>query len=246
MKSLEKTVRILDALVQTNGARIAELSERLDIPNSTVHSHLSALEDHGLVYSDGDVYIIGLKSLYYSGSLLYDDDIYSLIEPKVRVLARETGERAQFMSEQDGQAVYLFTEVANEGAVQTDVRPGEFVAPHATAAGKAILAHYSDGRVDEIVDRHGLESCTPHTITDRDTLFEELATVREQGYAVNDEERILKHRAIGVPVLDPLDRPIGGLSVGGPAHRISSGDHHDMMVNLLLGTAEEIELNIQY
>ncbi len=134
----------LDALVQTNGARIAELSELLDIPNSTVHSHLSALEEHGLVHSDGGIYMIGLKCLYYSGSLLHNNTVYSLIEPKVRVLASKTGERAQFMTEQDGQVVYLFTEATNDAAIQTDVRPGEFVAPHTTAAGKAILAHYSN------------------------------------------------------------------------------------------------------
>lgn len=246
MKSLQKSVRILDALVETNGARIAELSELLDIPNSTVHSHLSALEEHGLVYSEGDVYVIGLKFLYYSGSLLYNNSVYSLIKPKVRALARETGERAQFMTEQGGEVVYVFTEATNDTAVRTDVRPGEFVAPHATAAGKAILAHYPESRVNEIIDHHGLEPCTLHTITERDAFLEELATVREQGYAINDEERILKQRAIGVPVLDPLDQPIGALSVGGPAHRVGSDEHHRLIVDLLLGTAEEIELNIQY
>ena len=190
--------------------------------------------------------MIGLKCLYYGGSLLHDNDIYSLVEPKVEVLARETGERAQFMVEQDGQVVYLFTEAIDDAAVQTDVRPGEFVDLHSTAAGKAILAHYSEERVDEIIDNHGLESYTPHTITDRDALHRELATVREQGYAINDEERIMKQRAIGVSILDTLGQPIGGLSVSGPAHRISNDEHHEMILDLLLGITEETELNIQY
>ena len=47
--------------------------------------------------------------------------------------------------------VYLFTEAIGDAAVQTDVRPSEFVGLHSTAAGKAILAHYSEERVDKII-----------------------------------------------------------------------------------------------
>lgn len=246
MKSIDKSVRILEALVQTNGARVSELSDRLEIPSSTVHAHLDALKEHGLVRSNGDINSIGLKCLYFSGSLLYDDDIYPLIEPKVTYLARETGERAQFISEQDGQAVYLFAKAIGDTAVKTDVRPGKFVDLHATAAGKAILAHMPEARVNEIIDYHGLTSYTAQTITDRESLFRELETVRKRGYAINDEERITKQRAVGAPVLNTVNEPVGAFSVSGPAHRINNGALREVIPNLLLGVTDEVALNIQY
>ena len=246
MKSIDKMVKILDTLVRMDGARVSELSNHLDMPDSTVHSYLSVLKKHGFVHSDGDINRIGLKFLHYSGVLLHENDVYSLIEPKVTTLARETEERAQFITEQNGQGVYLFTDTVDEAAVQTDVRPGKFVDLHATAAGKAILAHLPVERVEDIVSQHGLTSYTKHTITNFDSLVEELTDVRDQGYAINDEERILKQRAVGVPVLDSVDRPVGALSVSGPAHRIDSQQIHENISNYLLGTADEIELNIQY
>ncbi|WP_251330945.1 IclR family transcriptional regulator [Haloplanus pelagicus] len=246
MKSLDKSIKILDALVRSDGARVSELSDVLGMPNSTVHAHLSALKQHGLVRTDGDLNKIGLKFLHYSGSVRYDDEVFSLIEPKVTFLARETEERSQFIVEQDGQGVYLFTETIGDAAVQTDVRPGKFVGLHATAAGKAILAHLPDGRVDEIISQHGLTAYTPRTITERDALFEELSTIRDRGYAINDEERIMKQRAVGVPVLNPAGDPLGAFSVSGPAHRVDSDRLHETVSGLLLGTAEEVELNIQY
>lgn len=246
MKSIDKTVRILDALVRTNGARVSELSDLLEMPNSTVHSHVDSLKKHGLVHAEGDINKIGLRFLHYSGSVLYNNEIYSLIEPKVAFLARETEERAQFITEQYGQGVYLFTETIGDTAVQTDVRPGKFVDLHATAAGKAILAHLPESRVEEIIVEHGLTSYTPHTITDREALMEELSTIRAQGYSINDEERINKQRAVGVPVLNTVGKPVGAFSVSGPAHRLSDDEIHDRLSGLLLGTADEVELNIQY
>lgn len=239
-------VRVLDTLVKMDGARVSELSDHLDMPNSTVHSYLSALKEQGFVRSEGDINKIGFKFLYYSGHMLYDNDIYSLIEPKVTTLARETEERAQFITEQNGQGIYLFTDTVDDAAVQTDVRPGKFVDLHATAAGKAILAHLQLDRVEEIVAQNGLNSYTQHTITNFESLVEELSRIRDQGYAINDEERILKQRAVGVPVLNSFDRPVGALSVSGPAHRIDTQRIHEDIANYLLGTADEIELNIQY
>ncbi|RRJ31817.1 IclR family transcriptional regulator domain-containing protein [Halocatena pleomorpha] len=62
-----------------------------------------------------------------------------------------------------------------------------------------MLAAMPDERVDHIIDTHGLPERTVNTITDRDVLHKELATVHEQGYALNDSERIEGMRGIGVP-----------------------------------------------
>jgi DNA-binding IclR family transcriptional regulator len=246
MKTIDKTVRVLDALTETNGARVAELADRLEMPNSTVHAHLAALKRHGFVRSSGDHYALGLKFLFYGGAVLYGNAEYSLLDSKVTMLAEETGERAQFITEQNGRGFYLYAETESDTAVQTDVRMGKIVDLHPTAAGKAILAHLPVERVDAIIDQCGLEAYTEHTITDRDELLAELERIREQGYSVNDEERISKQMAIGVPVLDKLGEVVGAFSVSGPAHRIRNEEHQARIISLLLGTANEVELNLVY
>lgn len=246
METIDKSVRILRALVEENGARIAEVSQNLDIPDSTVHAHLSALSDHGLVQKHGDEYHIGPKFLYFSGSLLYDNDIYPLIESKVKYIAQETGERTQFIIEHDGKAVYLFAETVGEKAVKADVRPGKIVDLHSTAAGKAILAGYDDDEVESLLGDGELAQYTEHTLTNKERLRENLEQIREREYAVNDQERINKQRAIGVALNDSFEKPIGAFSVSGPTHRINDKDLHERLPNLLMGIAEEVELTIQY
>ena len=246
METINKSMRILNALVEKNGARISELNKELKIPNSTVHAHLSTLLDHGLVQKEGDEYKIGPKFLYFSGSFLYNDDIYPLIESKVKYIAQETGERAQFIIEHKNKAVYLFAETVGEKAVKTDVRPGKIVDLHSTAAGKAILASYDQNKVEKILNEISLNRYTDNTLTDEAELRINLDQIDEEGYAVNNQERINKQRAIGVAVNGAFGKTIGAFSVSGPTHRIDDNDLHDRLPNLLMGVSEEVQLTIQY
>lgn len=246
MKTIDKTVQILDALVKTNGARIAELSRQLDMPESTVHSHLKSLSQHGFVQNKGGIYVLGLKFLYYGGDVLHNSPEYEQIREKVIFLAEKTKERAQFITEQDGRGIYLHVETKSNEAVQADVRMGKIVDLHTTAAGKGILAYLPENTVESIIDRYDLEAQTENTITDKEALFAELEEIREQGYSINDEERIKKQRAVGTPVLDGSGRVVGAFSVSGPTHRMSGDRFKKEIPNLLLGTANEVELNLKY
>ncbi|WP_117595562.1 MULTISPECIES: IclR family transcriptional regulator [Haloprofundus] len=246
MKTIDKTVRILDALVEAEGSRVSELSDRLEMPTSTVHAHLSALKRHGFVRSDGDIYTLGLQFLYYGGHILHNKREYELVRPRVSALAERTGERVQFIVEHGGRGIYLYTSAEGERAVQADVRMGKIADLAPTAAGKAILAYLPESTVREILDEHGLEAHTENSITDEDELFAELDAVRERGYSINDEERIHKQIAVGAAILDRAGGVVGGLSVSGPAHRMRAERYQDEIVDLLLGTVDEIELNIIY
>lgn len=69
-----------------------------------------------------------------------------------------------------------------------DVNIGEQFQLHQTAAGKAILSVLSDEVVRSIYNGLELKQRTENTIADPDALFEELDTIREQGYALNQKE----------------------------------------------------------
>jgi len=91
---------------------------------------------------------------------------------------------------------------------------------HSTAAGKAILAEMPEQRVMDIISEHELPAETEHTITDPDSLVEELDEIREHGIAYNDEESVEGLRAVGVPVRGSNGIAIGALSVSGPSNRL--------------------------
>jgi DNA-binding IclR family transcriptional regulator len=117
---------------------------------------------------------------------------------------------------------------------------------HSVAAGKSILAHMSEEDVWQIIEDRGLPKITENTITDSETLFEELEMIREQGYSVNDQENLDGLKAIGAPILGADGQVIGALSVSGPTHRMKGEYFESELPDLLLGVVNELELNIAY
>lgn len=245
LKTIDKTVAIVEALQENNGGGVTEIAGMLDFSPATVHNHLSTLKKHRLVVQDGDEYRLGLRFLNVGGYARDQYNVLSLVEPKLEEIAEETTERAQFLLEEHGRAIVVEKETS-PNAVVADTVIGKTSFMHASAAGKAMLSAMDDARVERIVDRWGLPKRTENTITERDALFREVSEIRSTGYAFNDEESIVGLRAVGVPVIDPHDTILGGLSVSGPAHRMHGSRYDEEIPKLLLGAVNEIELKNRY
>jgi DNA-binding IclR family transcriptional regulator len=240
------SLTIVETLAELESATFATVAEEVGLAKSTTYAHLETLRTAGYVVKEGERYRLSLEFLHVGGSLISTKPYYTLIEQKVRELAQTTGERTQFIVEENGRGIYVVTNVESPSAVQADVYLGKWVSLHTTAAGKAILASLPRERVESIVAAHGLPAETEHTITDRDRLYEELDTVADQGYACNRSERINKQWAVGVPIVGPTGELIGGLSVSGPEHRMNGDRIADDLSGALLGVADELELNIAH
>jgi len=243
--AVDKSLQVLEILKERDGGTIAELTEELEWPKSTVYAHVRTLEENEYIVNEDGEYYLGFQLLNLGGYVQNRKEVYKVIEPKVNALAEKTGERVQFVIEEYGNAVYV--QIAEgEGAVSTGGRIGQRRPMlHATAAGKSILAHIPESRVDEIIERQGLPEFTVNTITDRENLEEELEEIRERGYAINNEERIIGMRALGAPINHPVDDTIGTISIAGPAHRIQ-GELVSELSDQVMAVQNEIELDIQY
>ena len=246
VKTAETVFGIVETLQERRGARISELATELGMANSTVYDHLTTLERSEYVVKDADgVYRLSLKYLDHGmHALSFYDAVASDVKPTLRRLAEEAGTTVWFVVEEHGKLVYLLT-ATGENPSTTPSRIGSRRPLHATACGKAILAHMTDERVTEILDRHGMESRTERTITDRDQLADELETVREDGYAVNDEELIPGLIAFGVPIVVD-DEILGAVGVSGPSHQLGSPRARERVPELALGAVNEIALKRKY
>jgi len=113
---------------------------------------------------------------------------------------------------------------------------------HQTAAGKAILSRLPRERVVDIVEEWGLPAATENTTTDREELLEELDAVADRGVAFNDEEQLDGVKAVGVPVDGADGRVAGAFSVASPANRMTEDRFTEEIPKILLGVANEFEL----
>ncbi|MCU4742555.1 IclR family transcriptional regulator [Natronoglomus mannanivorans] len=245
VKAAATTFRIIETLHELDGAGVAELADYLDMPKSTVHDHLRTLtEIEYLVQRDGE-YHVGVRFLELGGYVRNELKLHRVAAPEIKKLAEDTGEHANLVVEEHGMGIFL-NKVKGKDAVQLDTHVGMRVHLHTTATGKAILAFLPEDRLDEIIEQHGLPAVTKNTITDRETLKEELAEIRERGYAIDDEERVEGMRCVAAPLRDSSGYPIGGLSVSGPMSRFNDDVFVEEIPNKVLSTANVIEVNMTY
>jgi DNA-binding IclR family transcriptional regulator len=245
VKSAETMLDVIAAIQELDGARVTELANHLGLAKSTVHRHLTTLERNQYVVKEGVEYHIGLRFLGLGEYARERNSVYSLARTLVDQIAEDTEERALFMVEEHGLAVYLHRGVGSHG-VRTDSRVGTRRHLHTVAGGKAMLAHMPTERVDEIIDQWGLPADTPETITTRRELDAGLEQIRDRGVAFNREECIVGLKAVAAPVVGPDGTVMGALSVSGPAHRMKGEWFESEIPDLLLGSTNELALNLEY
>lgn len=240
-----RSIEILQSLKDDGPATLTEIATRLEYSKSTVHRHLATLERNGYIAEGEDGYQIGLLYLDFGIHVRDENRLYQTAKAKVDDLADDVEENVWLMVEENGFGVFLY-HATDEYPVRTFTREGYRGHLHAFAGGKAVLAHLGQDRIDEIVDRRGLPARNPQTITDRDELMAELERVRERGVAFNRKELMRGINAVAVPILDREDEPLGSISVAGPANRVKDDYLETELPELLLGVANEIEVNLTY
>lgn len=244
-KAGRKIFGIIRELKDEEMLGVTELASRLGMAKSTTHYHLKLLQEEGYVVKSDSKYRLSLRFLRL-GEITRDRvPIYESGVQQVNKLANQTSELAILAVEEQGMGVYLYKS-GGEAAVDIDAPIGRFAYLHNRAYGKAILAHLPESRVTEILDKHGLPRTSPHTITDRTALFEELSEIQSQGFATNLEESIEGIHGIAVPVLDNDGSVLGGMSLAGPSKRLNPEKMTGAYAEQLLEARNVVELNVQH
>ncbi|WP_138005584.1 IclR family transcriptional regulator [Halalkalirubrum salinum] len=245
VNATKTSFEVIEALRELDGAGITDLANHLDMAKSTVHSHISTLEEMEYIVKEGSKYEIGFKFLRLGEHTREQKKAYRMAKPIVKQLAEETNERSQFITEEYGLGVFVHRQIG-QNAVHTNTSIGKRIYLHSTGAGKAILAHLPPDRIQSILDTIGLPAQTQNTITNREELYQELEKIRERGYAFNKEEGMDGLRTVGVPILAPDNNVFGAFSVSGPTYRMNGERLHEQIPNLLRGKANEFELKIEF
>lgn len=244
IKAIQRAFAMIDVLREGGTMRIAEVAETLDIPISTAHVHLKTLESVGYVVRDKDGYRIGLRFLRDGITARDRLDIYTVARSEVDDLAATTGEVANLGIEENGKRVLLYQSEGSE-AVYDNAPTGEYTNMHWTALGKAILAEQSREYVEKYVEAYGLPAQTENTITDLDSLLDELTAVSDQGFALEDEERREGIRSIAVPIIVE-ESVAGSISLSGPRERFNDQRIQDELLPEVRNTANVIEVKYAY
>ncbi|MFJ9690948.1 IclR family transcriptional regulator [Kitasatospora sp. NPDC101183] len=208
----------------------SDLARRMDLSVSTAHRLARTLVSAGFLEQDEQTarYRLG-PAVAELGQLTFHQRGLHLAAPELARLAERTKATADLAIRSGPHAVILVG-----GSVRPDTGLGLRRPLHSTALGKVLLAWPRPGEEGAPVELGGLSPLTPftdRTITEPALLDEELAKVRDRGYALNDGESAAGVRTVAVPVLDAAGQARFALAVRStPAHltddRLDGFLHH--------------------
>lgn len=246
LKTVTTTIDIVEALKEINGGTLTEIANYLELSKSGVYNHLVTLQERGYIVKTDNVYALSPKFILIGEHVRQESLLYQFGKDKLDELIKETGEYGQLVTERHGEGIVVYL-TRGEKSIGSDYPQHMKKKPlhlHHTAAGKSILAHLPEERVEEIVEKHDLFARTNNTITTPKALYDELEMVRERGYATNKEEEVIGLRAIGAPIMGPDGEILGALSLSGPKSRMHGERFEDDLPEVVMNTVDIIEVNI--
>ncbi|HEX7279799.1 MAG TPA: IclR family transcriptional regulator [Solirubrobacterales bacterium] len=221
VQSIARAAAILRALEQApEGLGITEIAVATELPKSTAHRIVAALAEEELV-SRSPSGMIRLGSAIARLGAAAHEALAERLRPILLVLRRELDETVD-LSVLDGTAARFVDQVPAPRRLRATSSVGELFPLHCSANGKALMAALPPAAVEELLPTK-LPRSTPHTITSRAALLEELEQVRNRGLAFDREEHTLGICAVGVAV--PLGGdPAAAISVPVPAPRFAEAE----------------------
>ena len=223
IKSLDRAMVVFEFLSEAQGKSLSTLASDLKESPATVYRILVTLEGRGLVEFDqiDQVWHVGPRAFVIGSRFLKRTSLVERARPIMRHLMDATGETANLGIEQNGHVLFV-SQVETHASIRAFFPPGTLSRLHASGIGKALLAHMDAARIDTHLFVAPLEQFTEFTLTDRDTLMEDLAITRVRGYAIDGEERNIGMRCIAAPVFDVHGEAVAGISVSGPTSRVGT------------------------
>ena len=217
---LHKALDLLEALVESP-LTAAEISRKIGVAKPTVYRIVRTLQSRGFVSHevDGSRFMLG-TAVYALWSVHGSADLLSLARPSMVHLGAEFGETVNLATLVNNEVVYIDV-LESVHQLRTQVPAGFRDHLHSTALGKAILATLPDKEARAVLATVERPSKTPNTVVAVPALLRQLVTVRERGFAIDDEENELGSVCVASAFVDHTGRPMGAISVTGPRWRIS-------------------------
>jgi IclR family transcriptional regulator, acetate operon repressor len=199
---------------------ITELMTSSELPKPTVYRMLRMLEDAGLIVRDASA------RGYRGGSALAELGLAIVAGQHAQAERRavlsdlaDTTNETVVLAALDGLEVVVLDQVLSPWPLRFGLEPGSRVPAHSCAAGKTLLAAFTDARLVRTIEKHSLARLAARTLTDPVALRKEIELVRKDGYALEDEEYLAGLVAIAIPLATKDGRVFAALTVAGPRAR---------------------------
>lgn len=220
--AVDRAINILEVLYYEGRLMgVNEIAQKLGDYQSTVHRCIMTLKDRGYIYQDENsskygldfkVYMLG-KSVEKSSALIemarpHAREISKEFRETVNVAIRDTSNTAEY------RAITILQEKGGNRMLSISETMGLAYDCYTSAVGKVLLAFSPDYNEDR-VRNYKIKEYTPNTITNGNDMVEEMKKVKEQRYAVDNEEIVNGLFCVACPVINKSGQAVLAMSVSG-------------------------------
>lgn len=216
VQSVARIFAIIELLAaHPGGMSLQQLAAESRLAKSTAHRLLASLIQLGYAVQDSFTthYRLTLKMFELSSGIVNDLDVMGVARPHLDRLANRSGEAVHLVIRDGADIVYIYK--AEAGGMRMSSRVGMRSPMYCTGVGKAMLATLPYREVEQVWAQSRPKKLTEHTITTLPRLLEQLAQVRADGYAVDDEENELGIRCIALALPGPSGKAEAAFSISG-------------------------------
>jgi len=223
---------------------LAELAARTGIPRATAFRLLSTLEEAGYVVKENGDYRLGIKCFVLGNIVGADLDLRQVAHPHLVALRDRTGETTQIAILDNWQVVYLERVLSPRPVGFMRSRAGAILPAYCTGLGKTLLAFRPEADVAQWAATQTFKAVTPHTITSRKRLIEELRAIRARGYGIDEQEREVGVRCVAAPIRNHEGEVVAAISVAAPSERMPRALVGSAVAKAVVGSAHDISVQL--
>ncbi|AWT37539.1 transcriptional regulator [Deinococcus arenae] len=226
VRTLERGLSVLWALATLREAPLSQVARAAGLSASTAYRLLETLRQQGFVDWEeaSGLFRVGLRAYQVGAAFDAAHALTAAAAPEMRALVAELGESANLaVLRPHGaglEAAYVH-QVEGPQLVRMFTQTGASAPLHASGVGKVLLAARPEAEARRALEATPLTAYTPHTLTTVDAALAAVARVREDGFALDDQERELGVRCVAVPVTGADGQVAAALSVSAPTSRLT-------------------------
>ncbi len=231
--SVVRMLRVLELFARgTTSHGVTEVARQLGISKNMAFRALGVLNEQGYLIRDasGSRYHLGFRVLEFRNPHAPDADIRGLVFATMQAMQALTGESVSFGVAM-GRHFITIDGIEGRGVRVSRISWGGKIPLHVTPSARVILAFLPDEQIETyIAHASPLQRFTEHTITDPALLWEEIAGIRQRGFARSFQDyAYFDADYIAFPILDAEGLPHGALTVGGPREHFTEARVRDLM-----------------
>jgi IclR family pca regulon transcriptional regulator len=243
VQSLERGLSVIRALSASEPQTLSEVARVTGLTRAAARRFLLTLLQLGYVSVRNGRFALTPQVLELGYAYLSSLTLPEVSQPHLERLVEEIHESSS-VSVLDGDDVVYVARVPTRRIMTVTISVGTRFPAHATSMGRVLLAAMEPAALDAVLGRIALDPLTPQTITDEADLRAELHRVREQGWALVDQELEAGLRSVAAPIRDPAGEVVAAINVSAHATRTAVQDLKRSVLPPLRATAEAIERDL--